>query len=135
MLQRYDWPGNVRELQNCVQAAVYQTSGRMLLPTDLPGLGTVGAAPAASPESPAGTIDLVGVIESMLRDGRNNVHGRVTALVERELITRALRQTHGHQAQASDLLGINRTTLRNKLRELGITLDKVVTDRPDDQVE
>ena len=33
----------------------------------------------------------------------------------------------GHQAQASDLLGLNRTTLRTKLRDLGLTLDKVVT--------
>jgi two-component system, NtrC family, nitrogen regulation response regulator GlnG len=135
LLQRYDWPGNVRELQNCVQAAVYQTSGRTLLPTDFAGLGATGAAPTASPDVPAGTIDFLGLIESMLRDGQNNVHGRVTALVERELITRALRITHGHQAQASDLLGINRTTLRNKLRELGITLDKVVTDRPDESTE
>ena len=31
-----------------------------------------------------------------------------------------------HQAQASELLGITRTTLRNKLRELGIAIDKVV---------
>jgi two-component system, NtrC family, nitrogen regulation response regulator GlnG len=134
VLQRYDWPGNVRELQNCVQAAVYQTSGRTLLPTDFAGLGTA-PAPATSTDASAGTIDLTGLIEAMFRDGLNNVHGRVIALVERELITRALRNTHGHQAHASDLLGINRTTLRNKLRELGITLDKVVTDRPDEPAE
>jgi two-component system nitrogen regulation response regulator GlnG len=63
------------------------------------------------------------------------VHGRVLALVERELIARALRHTHGHQAQASELLGINRATLRHKLRELGIALDKVVTGRPEEPAE
>jgi two-component system nitrogen regulation response regulator GlnG len=47
--------------------------------------------------------------------------------VERFLLARILRQTRGHQAQASAVLGITRTTLRNKLRELGIMLDKVVS--------
>jgi two-component system nitrogen regulation response regulator GlnG len=132
LLQNHDWPGNVRELQNSVQAAVYQTSGHTLQPNDFRGLGSTTAAP---PEGPADTFDLIATIEAMLRDGGNNVHGRVIALVERELITRALRNTHGHQAQASDLLGINRTTLRSKLRELGITLDKVVSDRSDEAAE
>jgi two-component system nitrogen regulation response regulator GlnG len=56
----------------------------------------------------------------------------VVGLVERELIVRALRRTHGHQARASELLGIDRKTLRNKLRDLGITVDRVVTDPPDE---
>ncbi|AMV26373.1 Nitrogen regulation protein NR(I) [Gemmata sp. SH-PL17] len=131
LLQRYDWPGNVRELQNCIQAAVYQTSGRTLLPSDLPGLADVPPAPPSSPSTPdaPAAFDLTATIESMLQDGGRDVHKRVIALVERELIARALRHTHGHQMQASELLGINRTTLRTKLRELGITLDKVVTDQ------
>ncbi|HJZ54329.1 MAG TPA: sigma-54 dependent transcriptional regulator [Gemmataceae bacterium] len=130
-LQRFDWPGNVRELRNCVQAAVYQTVGRTILPADLRGLSGSDQAPAPTPvgDGSPPVFDLAATIEAMLRDGGKEVHGRVVALVERELIARALRHTHGHQAQASDLLGINRTTLRHKLRELGIGLDKVVADR------
>jgi hypothetical protein len=41
--------------------------------------------------------------------------------VERALFTRVLQQTHGHQSQASARLGLNRSTLRYKLRELGIS--------------
>ncbi|MDB5309190.1 MAG: glnG 2 [Gemmataceae bacterium] len=133
LLQRADWPGNVRQLQNCVQAAIYQTAGRVIRSTDLPGLSTSTPVPAGAPAAePPPAFDLIATIEAMLRDGEKDVHGRVTARVERELIARALRHTHGHQAQASDLLGINRTTLRHKLRELGITLDKVVADRAED---
>ena len=39
-----------------------------------------------------------------------------------------LRRTHGHQAQASELLGLNRTTLRTRMRALGIVMDRVVTE-------
>jgi two-component system nitrogen regulation response regulator GlnG len=56
--------------------------------------------------------------------------------MERELITRVLRYTHGHQGQASDILGMDRKTLRNKIRELGLTLDKIViTPHPTDSTE
>ncbi|OWK43357.1 sigma-54-dependent transcriptional regulator [Fimbriiglobus ruber] len=130
LFQNYSWPGNVRQLENCVQAAVYQISGRTIHPTDVLSLidpDTPQAQPPAADGPPA--FDLVRTIERMLRDGERDVHARVVALVERELIARTLGQTNGHQAQASDILGINRTTLRRKLRELNITLDKVVTDR------
>jgi len=129
-LQRHDWHGNVRELQNCVRAAVYQTVGRTLLPSDLRSLPVSEISHASTPASPT-AFDLTGTAEAMARDGKKDVHKRVVTLVERELIIWALRHTHGHQAHASDLLGINRTTLRGKLRELGIALDKVVTDRPE----
>ncbi len=130
LLQRFDWPGNVRQLQNCIQAAVYQTVGQTLLPADLPGLPRESpAAPVVPPTESAPAFDLAGTIEAMLREGGKDVHGRVIALVERELLARVLRHTRGHQVQASDLLGINRTTLRHKLRELGLALDKIVTDQ------
>jgi two-component system nitrogen regulation response regulator GlnG len=126
-LQQYDWPGNVRELQNCIQGAVLQTAGHTILPHDLPGLVVVGSI--ATTSTAEREFDLARTIESMLQTGEANARDRVLAIVDRELITRALRHTHGHQSQASDLLGINRTTLRHKLRELGIALDTVVTER------
>ena len=46
------------------------------------------------------------------------------------LLTRVLRHTHGHQARASDLLGLNRATLRTRLRALGLALDKVLVEDP-----
>ena len=115
LLQRHDWPGNVRELQNCIQAAVYQTAGQTLLPADLPGLTDTNPQARAAPVTDgSGSLDLVGLIEAALRDGENDVHQRVLAIVERELLAASsLRHTHGHQTQASDLLGINRTTLRS----------------------
>ena len=122
LLQLHPWPGNVRELQGAVKEAALRTAGRTILPDTLPR-AVVGRVPAVAPAAGLGE-----TIDRMLRDGGKNVLARVVEVVERESIVRALGHTHGHQSKASELLGINRTTLRNKLRELGITLDKVVAE-------
>jgi two-component system nitrogen regulation response regulator GlnG len=140
-LQNYDWPGNVRQLQNCIHAAVCQMAGQTILPSDLAIQSTnTPTAPSQKPTHQTvgeGTVpfDLANTIETMLRDGGKEVHSRVIALVERELLMRALRYTHGRQAQASELLGINRATLRYKLREMGISLDTVVSEKTEQTEE
>jgi DNA-binding NtrC family response regulator len=64
----------------------------------------------------------------MLSAGEKQIYGKVVSAVERELITRVLRHAHGHLGNACERLGIDRKTLRNKLRELGITPDKGASD-------
>jgi len=125
-LRAYVWPGNVRELQSVIRQGILNTPGHEL------GIEAWPSAIIAPPivEPTEASFGLAERIERMLGDGQPEVYGRIMAEVERELLTRALRRTRGHQAQASELLGINRTTLRTKLRELGIALDKVVSDRP-----
>jgi two-component system nitrogen regulation response regulator GlnG len=130
LIQHYTWPGNVRELQGAVKAAILRATGRMILPEFLPP--AVRGASLFTPEpalTPIHGPNLAALIESCLHDGQGNVYDRVLAEVERELFTQTLRHTHGHQANASEVLGINRTTLRNKLRDLGIGVDRVVADR------
>ncbi len=129
---RRAWPGNVRELQGVVKEVLLRATGHTVLPEFLSTAGgetgaTVGMPAGASPPEPS----VAELIEACLTDGAGNVYSRVIARVERALVTQALRATQGHQAQASDRLGINRTTLRNKLRELGVTLDRVVSDQGD----
>ncbi len=114
MLQKYDWPGNVRELQGVIKAAMLRSAGSVILPDHLclphEQAGDKGAdAPATDNQW-----NLVSRIEQLLADGKKNVHDRLTRQVEYELLTRALRLTHGHQVQASELLGISRSTLRIK---------------------
>jgi two-component system nitrogen regulation response regulator GlnG len=126
----YTWPGNVRELQGVIKAAIVNCPGQTitldLLPEALQSLANQNVTPIPKDEV---TLDWGAKIETLLRDGQSNVHDRMLKELERELIVRALRFTHGHQTQTSEILGINRTTLRSKLREFGITLDKVVADR------
>jgi two-component system nitrogen regulation response regulator GlnG len=124
LLEEYAWPGNVRELRNAVQWAMLNGSGHLVLPEFLPE--QFRQAPRDGSPPAGGDIDRL--IDEVLARGEKDVYARVTEAVERALFNRVLRHTHGHQAQASDILGINRTTLRHKLRALGLAVDKVVTE-------
>ncbi len=136
IFRRYPWPGNVRELRGVIKETVLKTTGRTILPEFLPpGLIDVGREATAMPgpnvsERPADA-DLVGSIEAMLSAGEKGMYDRVVKAVERELITRVLRHSQGHLGNACERLGIDRKTLRNKLRELGLTPDKGATDGAD----
>jgi two-component system nitrogen regulation response regulator GlnG len=128
LLESYPWPGNVRELQSAIKQALLSSSGHLILPEFLPETIRQARPAEAMPAAAAG--DLERLIDGLLERGERDVYARVMEVVERALFNRVLRRTHGHQAQASDILGINRTTLRHKLRALGLGVDKVVTDDP-----
>jgi two-component system nitrogen regulation response regulator GlnG len=127
LFQAYPWPGNVRELQGVVKQAMLNASGHLVLPEFLPEHLSREPAPAATPVGSGDSLDLVTLIEELLRRGDGRVYDQVIAAVERVLFTRVLRHTHGHQAQASELLGLSRATLRHRLRSLRLAVDKTLT--------
>lgn len=127
ILQRYSWPGNIRELRSTIKEAVSATTGHAVLPESLPPI--LIEAAAVPKQGAFGRLDIHQALETMLESGEKDLFHRVMGPVERMLIARVLRHTHGHQSQASELLGIDRKTLRYKLRDMGIVLDRIVTDR------
>jgi two-component system nitrogen regulation response regulator GlnG len=127
LLQTYEWPGNVRELQSAVKQAMLHGAGHTLLAEHLPEeLRRPVSSQALN--SGASTPDLAQWIDSLLKRGEHDVYAKVVEAIERILLPQALRYTHGHQAQASELLGLSRVTLRSKLRALGVVVDKVVAE-------
>jgi two-component system nitrogen regulation response regulator GlnG len=129
LLQNHSWPGNVRELQSVIKEAMLHASGHILLPEFLPdSLRRASGALPPTTEAAGTELDVSALIEGLLQRGEKDVYGRVIQAVERVLLGRVLRHTHGHQAQASDVLGLNRATLRHKLRTLGLAVDKVLID-------
>jgi two-component system, NtrC family, nitrogen regulation response regulator GlnG len=128
LLERYGWPGNVRELQSAIKQAMLSATGHVLLPEFLPEAVRGGAQGTATP-APS-SLDVGALIDARLAGGGRDLYAAVIGAVERELFQRVLRHTAGHQTQASELLGLNRATLRNKLRTLGLAVDRVVTDAP-----
>ncbi|MCP5365078.1 MAG: nitrogen regulation protein NR(I) [Hyphomicrobiales bacterium] len=131
-LKAYRWPGNVRELENLVRrlAALYseETIGVDVVEIELAEL-----LPAAQePESDG----ISGSMERHLR-AYFMAHGealpspglfdRIMKEVERPLLMLTLEATRGNQIRAAEVLGLNRNTLRKKIRELNISVVRGAT--------
>jgi two-component system nitrogen regulation response regulator GlnG len=126
-LKAYRWPGNVRELENLVRrlAALYsqETIGVDVIEAEL---AETSATPVLEQEKAE---SLTGSVERHLRDyfGAHRdglpppgLYDRILREVERPLLNLSLAATRGNQIKAAHLLGLNRNTLRKKLRELDI---------------
>lgn len=133
VFQSYPWPGNVRELQGVIREAMLHASGQVLpaefLPEELRRRPDAGGTAGAVP--PASALDAF--IASLLESGEGNLFARAVEALERALLARVLQQTQWHQTKASELLGISRNTLRQKLRSLGFSIDKVFHQAGDEE--
>jgi len=127
-LRSYRWPGNVRELENLVRrlSAIYAQD---IVTAEMVESELATAARAPLPEAAEPSGDLSDSVERFLSDyfvsfGQelppSGLYTRVLRKVEFPLITAALVATRGNQIRAADLLGLNRNTLRKKIRDLGI---------------
>jgi len=96
-LQAYAWPGNIRELENCIERAVILCNGRTILRRHIL-LGS-DSVPQVSSSTPR------------LRPLRD---------MERDHIRYVLNECGNNQTRAASILGIDRKTLRNKIREYGL---------------
>ncbi len=127
-LKAYHWPGNVRELENLVRrlAALYaqEVIGVDVVETELADSAAT-PAPSTEPQSEG----LGAAVERNLKDyfaahkdglPASGLYDRVLHEVERPLIRLSLSATKGNQIKAAQLLGLNRNTLRKKIRELDI---------------
>jgi two-component system nitrogen regulation response regulator GlnG len=126
-LKRYPWPGNVRELENLARrlAALYpqETITLAVMESEL-------AQPAIAAEPDSAAVDnLSAAVERNLSryfagfaDGLPppGLYHRILREVEYPLLSAALAATRGNQIRAADLLGVNRNTLRKKIRDLDI---------------
>jgi two-component system, NtrC family, nitrogen regulation response regulator GlnG len=132
LMKRYPWPGNVRELENLIRrlAALYAQDeiSAEIIEMEL----KTGAQPAV----PGGSLipdDLsIGqAVEHYLQryfsafDGDlppAGLYQRILSEVEFPLVLASMTATRGNQIKAAELLGLNRNTLRKKIRELGVNV-------------
>jgi two-component system nitrogen regulation response regulator GlnG len=70
------------------------------------------------------TFDVVELVHTLLRAGEPEIYRKACLAVDRVILDAVLRQVKGSQVQASELLGIARTTLRATLRSLGMAVEK-----------
>ncbi|HUY35474.1 MAG TPA: sigma-54 dependent transcriptional regulator [Pirellulales bacterium] len=124
MLLRYGWPGNVRELQSVLRQSLLQAMGSVLLADFLPS--AVRARPAkagGAVTSHGGPARLETLIDEQLNEGRGGLYAEALACMESLLLTRVIKHARGNQSLAAKLLGISRSSVRNKLRQLHIIFD------------
>jgi two-component system nitrogen regulation response regulator GlnG len=134
-LREHSWPGNVRELENLMRriAVLY---GQNVIGADIIEIELAGASPLAGEEGQPRNESLSEATERHLRQyftahrpglPSSGLYERVLREVERPLLGITLEATRGNQIKAAELLGINRNTLRKKIRELDIEISRGVS--------
>ena len=124
-LLRYHWPGNVRELENVIKRACLLARTRVILPEHFPE----ALQAAAGIPHPEGSVSSPGQLGREVRAELRRVGGKqdghlyehILSLAERPLLQVVLERVGGNQLKAAELLGINRNTLRKRMKQLGIS--------------
>jgi two-component system, NtrC family, response regulator AtoC len=125
-MANYGWPGNVRELSNAVERAVITAESETIEAHDLCMDEVVVSSTKTSQEklfSAPPPVAPVIAAEPTLPKGTLVIPAaeRNLARVEALLVRTVMEETGGQKSRAAELLGINRTTLYNKLRELDLS--------------
>ena len=108
ILMEYDWPGNVRELENVIERSVVLVPDDRVIREEL---------------FPREVLESTSVSISKLDLGTNGASLKDLVLeFERNLITTALQKSEWNQKKAASLLGVNPTTLNEKLKRMKIKL-------------
>jgi two-component system NtrC family response regulator len=101
LFYEYDWPGNVRELENVIERAVVMSPEEIIQVSDLP---------KDFIDHAHSTLHMEGIpVDANLYD--------TLALVEKNMIIRALKKANYVQAHAADLLGIGKSGLNQKIKK------------------
>ncbi|MBI5855501.1 MAG: hypothetical protein HZB35_09805 [Nitrospirae bacterium] len=131
---RRDRPGELAEVHRLIDPKqTFLLAGSSAMLRDAPRVvSSMNRANGQAKAPPARSIDLEDFLESKIgefvramREGSGrNLHATLIKAVERPLIIRVLRETNGNQIQAAELLGMNRNTLRKKIKEFKIPVKR-----------
>jgi two-component system nitrogen regulation response regulator GlnG len=126
-LVKYPWPGNVAELKSLARRLVVRVQGSRIEAGDVDEV-----LPVVAERVPMEDLAFEDMVKSKLAgllrrmDGYpvSDLYEKVLQRVERPLFDLVLEHTGGNQVRASEILGLNRNTLRRKLDELGMVKKK-----------
>jgi two-component system nitrogen regulation response regulator GlnG len=116
-LLTYDWPGGEKELETAVKKACILSDGAILQVEDFDLKQRQAKSIGKFVEE-----KLKGFMQHIKKFDNFNLYDMVIPEVERSLILMILKETNGNQIKAAKLLGINRNTLRTKIKKLKISM-------------
>jgi DNA-binding NtrC family response regulator len=132
MLQAYAWPGNVRQLENTIFRAIVLCESDTLDIQDFPQIASlvegyqvvVPEAPQLQAKAPIARSAVSGQVSDGMAYGipvvTNGGHIRKLEEVEADMIRLALNRYRGQMSEVARKLGIGRSTLYRKMRDLGL---------------
>jgi DNA-binding NtrC family response regulator len=118
LLQEHGWPGNVRELERVLTRAAILVAGEVITANDLSFL-TESVFVAGTDGLSSLERSVRAALQERLIDARagSSVYHEIVEAVETAIVKEALAITNGNQVKASELLGLNRATLRKKVSD------------------
>lgn len=120
LFKSFSWPGNVRELENVLKKAVILSKSTVLTQQDFPFLSDLEERSSdlnRFEKELSRLLEIPFQIKDQLRGG---IYPGVIELVERHLIQKTLREVGNNQVKAAEVLGINRLTLRKRIKDFGL---------------
>jgi DNA-binding NtrC family response regulator len=126
ILLKYPWPGNVRELENNIHTAVVMSKGGMLMPEHFP---------IYSENKEKLDIDfekikkdyhkllsqiLEPIFPKILANSDGQIYDHLEEALERTVFDLSLKHCQGNQVKTSELLGVSRNTLRDRMKKFGL---------------
>jgi nitrogen regulation protein NR(I) len=126
-LKHHSWPGNIRELQSAVKYAIVRSTGSIITTSCLPEeLQDDGVAGPSSESSSEPLNDVRTLVRQLLDTDAGHLNEAVSARVDPVVLIEVLNHVGGNLSQAAEVLGISRTTLRNRLQTLGLTVKRSI---------
>ncbi len=119
LFKSYSWPGNVRELENILKKAFILCKSAVLTREDFPCLKDL-ELPSDLERFEKELSHLLEIPFQIKDQLKGEFHQKIIELVERHLIEKTLREVGNNQVKAAELLGINRITLRKRIRDFGL---------------
>jgi two-component system nitrogen regulation response regulator GlnG len=134
LMSRYHWPGNVRELENLIRRLSALYPQEEITPEIVAAELDAGEGGEHPPTGLLnGDVTISQAVEHNMQDYFRSfgdglpppgLYQRVLAELEQPLILATLAATRGNQIRAAEVLGLNRNTLRKKIKEHGISVFK-----------
>ena len=132
LLKHHRWPGNVRELENLIRRLAVLHAGETI-PVNAVAAELTEPVRTRDSDGDEERASLSAAVERHLSDyflahgdklPPPGLYDRILREIERPLLSICLAATRGNQIRAAHLLGLNRNTLRKKIRDLGLEVIK-----------